>query len=318
MRLGQDKFFFAFDKNNQPALRVTTPCQLTMESGDALCGQVTSEEQRLESLDFARCNPATGPVYVEGAEPGDALRVRVSALRLADTGFTMTIPGTGLLPDQVKGKVAFCPVKGGKVLFRGLELPLRPMIGVIGVAPAGDAVPCGTPGAHGGNMDTTGIGPGCDLYFPVNVPGALFGLGDLHATMGDGEVCVTGVEITGEADLELELFKGMKLPCPLLKSGGELAFLASALTTDEAIELSVKYMHALIMKESGWDLDDVLMLMSLCGQARISQLVDPLKTARFCMPLAVLRELGVDRKLCEESRGGLAGVPSAFTHLGTK
>ena len=317
MRLGQDKFFFAFDKNNPPALRVTAPCRLTIESGDALCGQVTGEDERLESLDFARCNPATGPVYVEGAEAGDALRVRVTALRLAEAGFTMTIPGTGLLPDQVKGKVVFCPVRGDKVLFKGLELPLRPMIGVIGVAPADEAVPCGTPGAHGGNMDTTGIAPGCDLYLPVNVPGALFGLGDLHSVMGDGEVCVTGVEITGEVDLELELFKGMTLPCPLLKSGGELSFLASAPTIDEAIEMSVKYMHALVMKESGLDLDETLMLMSLCGQARISQLVDPLKTARFCMPLDVLRELGVDGKLCSEERG-LEGVPRAFTHLGTK
>lgn len=293
MNVHRDSFFYAFDKNNTPALTVSAPCHLTFETRDALNGQVTSEDQRLDSLDFNTVNPGTGPVFIENAEPGDALRVYIKAIRLESCGVTMTIPGAGLLPDKVKGKALLCPVRENTFLFKGVELPLRPMIGVIGVAPAGQGVACGVPGAHGGNMDTTGIGPGALLYLPVFVPGALFGLGDLHAAMGDGEVCVTGIETAGEVDLCLDVAKGMGLPCPLLKTENELAFLASAGSTDEALSLSVAYMNDLLVRQSGLDLDEALMLMSLCGNARISQVVDPLKTARFCMPLDVLKKFGV-------------------------
>lgn len=293
MRVSRSSYFYAFDKANKYALGVTAPCDVTFEARDALNGQVASEEQRLDSLDFNAVNPGTGPVFIENAEPGDALRVQIKDIRLESGGAVMTIPGAGLLPDQVTGKVVLCPVREKAFVFKGVELPLNPMIGVIGVAPAGEAVACGVPGPHGGNMDTTGIARGSVLYLPVFVPGALFGLGDLHAAMGDGEVGVTGLEIAGEVDVRLDVAKDMRLPCPLLKTVDELAFLASADGTDEALSLSVKYMNDLLVRESALDLDEALMLMSLCGNARISQVVDPLKTARFCMPLDVLQKFGV-------------------------
>ena len=161
----------------------------------------------------------------------------------------------------------------------GVELPLNPMIGVIGVAPAGESVPCGTPGDHGGNMDTIGIREGAILRLPVFVKGAYLGLGDLHAAMGDGEVSVTGLEVFGEVDLDLSLEKGASLPCPLLHDGDEVA--------------STGYMHDFLLAKTSLNADEALMLMSLCGHARISQIVDPLKTARFAMPVSVLAKFGV-------------------------
>ena len=92
-------------------------------------------------------NPATGPIVVEGAEPGDVLRVHIRAIRPEKTGALMTAPGAGALPDRVKGDTGICPIADGHFTFMGVELPLNPMIGVIGVAPAGESVPCGTPGA---------------------------------------------------------------------------------------------------------------------------------------------------------------------------
>ena len=112
--------------------------------------------------------------------------------------------------------------------------------------------------------------------------GAYLGLGDLHAAMGDGEVSVTGLEVFGEVDLDLSLEKGASLPCPLLHDGDEVSFLASAETVDGAIHASTSL-----------NADEALMLMSLCGHARISQIVDPLKTARFAMPVSVLAKFGV-------------------------
>ena len=144
----------------------------------------------------------------------------------------------------------------------GVELPLNPMIGVIGVAPAGEAVPCGTPGDHGGNMDTIGIREGAILRLPVFVKGAYLGLGDLHAAMGDGEVSVTGLEVFGEVDLDLSLEKGASLPCPLLHDGDEVSFLASAETVDGAIHASTGYMHDFLLAKTSLNADEALMLMS--------------------------------------------------------
>ena len=292
MKISSAHSVYALSKDNAPAARLAAPCRLTFETCDCFHGQVTREDQRIESLDFNRVNPATGPVFIEGAEPGDALAVHISAIRTADCGVMMTAPGAGCLPDKVSGKVLLCPIADGQFSFRGKRLPLNPMIGVIGTAPAGDATPCGVPGPHGGNMDTSAITAGTLLYLPVFVPGGLLAMGDLHAAMGDGEVCVSGLEVAGEVEVTVSLVKAMRLSCPLLKTTDEIAFLASAETTDEALRLSVEYRHPLLQKEPGLDADDALMLMSAVGHARICQVVDPLKTARFCMPRAVLRTFG--------------------------
>ena len=174
----------------------------------------------------------------------------------------------------------------------GVELPLNPMIGVIGVAPAGESVPCGTPGDHGGNMDTIGIREGAILRLPVFVKGAYLGLGDLHAAMGDGEVSVTGLEVFGEVDLDLSLEKGASLPCPLLHDGDEVSFSPAPRpwTGDPCLDGST---CCSFLPRRLSNADEALMLMSLCGHARISQIVDPLKTARFAMPVSVLAKFGV-------------------------
>lgn len=276
----------------EPVARVQAPCTVTLETNDCFCGQVTSPDQALEQLDFEHVNPATGPVYIEGAEPGDVLRVKIKAIRMADKGAIMTAPGAGLLPEAVRGACAICPIADGHFTFLGQRLPLRPMIGVIGVAPE-TPVNCGTPGDHGGNMDTTSITEGSVLRLPVFVPGALLGVGDLHAAMGDGEVCVCGLEVAGEVELELALEKQAKLSAPLLNSGTELAFITSAETTDAALTRSCDLMHQWIVSHSSFSTDEALMLMSLVGNARISQVVDPLKTARFAMPVSVLKQYGV-------------------------
>ena len=178
-------------------------------------------------------------------------------------------------------------------VLKGWGFPVNPMIGVIGTAPADEEVPTGSPKDHGGNMDTKKIAKGAVLYLPVNVPGANLAVGDVHAAMGDGEVSVTGLEVFGEVDLDLSLEKGASLPCPLLHDGDEVSFLASAETVDGAIHASTGYMHDFLLAKTSLNADEALMLMSLCGHARISQIVDPLKTARFAMPVSVLAKFGV-------------------------
>ena len=250
MRITRERHVYSLGVS-EPVATVTAPCSLTVETCDCFNGQVTEDGQPKARLNFSHVNPATGPIVVEGAEPGDVLRVHIRAIRPEKTGALMTAPG------------------------------------------AGESVPCGTPGDHGGNMDTIGIREGAILRLPVFVKGAYLGLGDLHAAMGDGEVSVTGLEVFGEVDLDLSLEKGASLPCPLLHDGDEVSFLASAETVDGAIHASTGYMHDFLLAKTSLNADEALMLMSLCGHARISQIVDPLKTARFAMPVSVLAKFGV-------------------------
>lgn len=293
MKISSQNCVYAFSKDNTPVAKVQAPCHLVFETPDALGGQVQTEQDLLDAIDFSHVNPATGPVVINNAMEGDTLAVHIQSITLADKGVVVTTPGLGLFGDAVQSKTVVCPIHNGHYNFCGVDMPVNPMIGVIGVAPQGEPVATGTPDSHGGNMDTTGIKAGSTVYFPVFADGAYLAMGDLHAAMGDGEVCGTGIEIAGEVAVAVDVVKNFPLPCPLLKTDDELAFLASAQTIDEAIKLSAGYMLDLLVAHTPLSIEKATMFMSLCGQARISQLVDPLLTARFCMPREQLRQFGL-------------------------
>ena len=191
-------------------------------------------------------------------------------------------PGAGVLGERVEAmQTKLLPIENNTVRFNRLELPVDPMIGVIGVAPAGDPVNCGTPGYHGGNMDTRTIRAGSSVYFPVQVEGGLLAMGDLHAAMGDGEIMVSGVEVSGEVDVTVSKASGLDLSMPMVKSADRLAMVASEETADLALSKAVNAMADFLTVQTDLDLNQAGMLMSACGHARISQIVDPAKTARF-------------------------------------
>lgn len=294
MFIKADQYIFAMDKNNSPVAKLALPCRLTFETSDCFSGQIKCSTDTIESLDFNRVNPATGPVYLEGVGKGDVLAVHIREIRVKSPGIMVAAPGAGVLGDLIQqSETLMVPLENGKACFKGLELPLNPMIGVIGVAPAGEPIPCGVPESHGGNMDTTLIAAGTTLYLPVQVEGALLALGDLHAVMGDGEIMVSGVEVAGEVDVTVTQAPSLKITNPIIKTSKELAFIASAKTLDEAIETATREMAKFLEAETALTLNEVGMLMSACGNAQISQIVDPLKTARFAMPLEILKKLGL-------------------------
>src|SRR5699024_9381013 len=125
-----------------------------------------------------------------------------------DKGAVLTAPGLGMFADDIeKEETAIAEVTADATLYKGHEIPLRKMVGVIGTAPAGEGVNTGTPGDHGGNLDTTLLGEGATLYLPVNVEGALLSMGDMHSSMGDGEVMGSGLEVAGEIEVTVEVLK---------------------------------------------------------------------------------------------------------------
>jgi amidase len=293
VRVTRDKVFFAFSPELAPVARVRQGEEVVLETHDCFQGQLASEHDRIDSLDWSHVNPATGPVYVEGAKPGDILRIDLLEVSVADRSVMVTIPGEGALGDVItEMETALVRHEGDELVLRGARVPRRPMIGVIGVAPAQGQVPNGTPGPHGGNMDCRLIGQGASLYLTVGVEGALFGAGDLHAGMGDGEIVVCGAETAGSVRFSARVVDLPRLPTPFVETASSVATIVAAKTADEAASEATHRMAAFLTGIVGMPLNDAGMLMSLAGELAFCQIVDPLKTVRFEFPKSILEERG--------------------------
>ena len=296
IKISNDRVVYAMSRDNLPVATVKSGSEVIFDTCDCFSDQITAADTVFQALDWQRINPATGPVYIEEAQPGDALRVHIKRIRFTrDNAVMVTAPNLGVIGDELQApEVSIIPIDNGKALLPGgVEVALRPMIGVIGVAPAGEAISCGTPDSHGGNMDCKEITEGSTLWLPVNVPGALFALGDLHAAMGDGEVSVCGLEIPGEVTVELTVVKNRKLPLPMLENDDTLFTLASALTLDEAASMATRNMAHFIADNTELPLSQAISILSITGDLQVCQVVDPLKTCRFALPKTVAAQLNL-------------------------
>jgi len=290
----RDTVVYAMAAENAPVAHAAAGDTIVFETLDCFGGQITKETDRMGELNWGQINPATGPVFVEGAEPGDTLKVEILRIDLAPQAVILEAPGDGITGLAATEEVVrLLPVENGMVRFNSaLSLPVCPMIGVIGTAPAQGAVSTGTPDAHGGNMDCNRIGAGSTLYLPVNVPGALLAMGDLHAVMGDGEVCVCGAEIGGAVTVRVSVVKGQPLPLPFLVTERHAMAIYSAPGLDAAAEGATLRMRAFLSEGVGLPGHEAGMLLSLAGDLRICQAVDPNKTCRMELPLELLQRCG--------------------------
>lgn len=276
------------DKGNQPAAYCEDGDTVVFETLDCADGSVSRDGYRDRTPGKFIANPATGPLYVRGAMPGDVLRVQILSVKIGDWGFM----GVGRRVKMYEGVEAEFPIRifdvsDGTVKLGGKSFPVNPMIGVIGVAPAGAGEETMVPSFHGGNMDCTRIREGATLYLPVNTPGALLAIGDLHAAMGDGEVCWYGLEIPGEVTVRVSVIKDQKLRMPVLVDRGDVCVIASAKTLDEASNLAVAQLYE-IVTDAGWDPSDAMYLLSLKCNLAVCQIVDPNMTVRAELPIELL------------------------------
>lgn len=283
-------YIYSFYKEHPIAEKVPSGTTMKFETYDCYKDQIQSEATPYHSVDWNQINPATGPIFVEGAEPGDVLKVTIHEINISDSGIMTTGKGMGAMGHRLDNHaIKKVDIRDDKVIFNDkVELPVQPMIGVIGVAPEKDAISCETPGEHGGNMDTKLISTGSTLYLPVFQPGALFALGDLHAAMGDGEVGISGVEVSGEVLVTLDVLKGKTIPYPLIENKEGLAVIVSKPTLDEAAKVAVEIFADLLQPLTDLSLYELTMLFSAAGQVQVSQIVDPLMTVRFFIPKAIL------------------------------
>jgi len=295
-----------WDNSFAPAERVAPGSTVEFECLDSSGGQFTagSTVADVGKLDFALVNPVTGPIFVEGAEPGDALKITIEGFTPSGFGWTANIPGFGLLADQFTEPAiniwSYDAATLEPALFgKNARVPLKPFAGTIGNAPAErghhSVVP---PRRVGGNLDIRDLAAGTTLYLPVEVPGALFSVGDTHAAQGDGEVCGTAIESPMKAVLTFDLVKDARLKTPRFTTPGPVArhldgkgYEATTGVGPDLMEgarSAVAQMVDLLSDRYGIDPVDAYMLASVCGDLRISEIVDmPNWVVSFYFPRCV-------------------------------
>ena len=290
IKVNKENTIFAFSSKKEPVITVKPKEKIIIETMDALSDEIHSEDQPFDAIDWEKVNPATGPIFVEGAKPGDILEVKIEKIIITrDYGVMLTGKDMGVLGERFnKNYIKIVPIKNNKAYLYDYEIPIKPMIGVIGTAPKENEIPCGTPGEHGGNMDCKVIKEGSIVYLPVNVEGALFALGDLHAAMGDGEVCVTGIEVPAEVTVSFNILKNKNWDLPIIKTEDQIYTVASKLSLDEAAKKATINMVTFLSNEYNLSQEKAMFLLSTLGNLQICQIVDPLKTVRMEMPLEIL------------------------------
>ena len=292
--VSRETIVYAMSAQNKPVLNVEPGTQVQFQTWDCFKGQITSAEKGFDGLDWSHVNPATGPVFINGAQEGDVLSVKIDKIEVADSGVTMCGEGAGTMGSFLKGNtIKIVPIKDNEAHFSdSIKLPLNKMVGVIGVAPKTGEITCGVPDLHGGNMDCKEITEGATVLLPVNVSGALLAMGDIHAVMADGEVSVTGLEVNGSITVTINLIKNKDLPLPMLLNKTSIMTIASDEDLDKAVDMAVANMVSYLEKNEDFSMTDAVMLCSLVADVKICQVVDPKKTIRVEFPRKYLKNGG--------------------------
>lgn len=283
----KDKMIYYFRRENPAVYEVDDGEVFQVEMDDCYCGQIKNESVLRPHIDVSIMDAAVGPIRIKGAEPGDVLEVEVVDIELASQGVMVTSKGLGVLGDRIKEPhTRIIPIRNGYAEFTDkLRLPLTPMVGVLGVAPASGEVHCATPGDFGGNMDTKEVKKGAKVYLPVSVPGANLAVADLHACMGDGELSGTGIEIAGKVTLKTTVIRNRSpIESPVIETNDALYMLATDVDFDTAMKRSCAYCVELLEKKLSLDFPDAYRVMSAACDIRVSQVVDGVITTKVRIP----------------------------------
>lgn len=277
-RLSRDQIIWSFGPDLEPALEVEPGDVVTLETNDCFTGQIRGEDDLVTDIDMARVNSATGPVAVRGAEPGDSLVVEFLSIDPVERGVATIIPGFGQLIDRVESpKTQVFRIESDEVVMSDrIRFPARPMVGVIGVATEAEELTNAFAGKHGGNLDDHLHGPGAKVYFPVRQPGGMFAVGDMHAAMGDGEICGTGVEIAGEVTVRFDLVKGRQSEWPVTELPDRwVAHGTSPGVFMDAMQAGCEDAAKLLVDQWGFTLEEAFVFISVACDVNVCQACQP-------------------------------------------
>jgi acetamidase/formamidase len=295
-----------WDNTLAPRIRIQPGDTVVFETLEASANQVTpdSSHDAVANLDFGLIHPLTGPVYVEGAEPGDALEVEILSVEHKGWGWNAVLPGFGLLADDfTEPYLHHYELKGDTCIFSpDIHIPYEPFCGVMGVAPREDGrFTTIAPGAHGGNIDIRHLTPGSTAWFPVWVSGALFSCADCHAAQGDGEVNGTGIESPMTVTLRFNLVKGANLPelrfvtppgkkLTVADTGGYYVRTAHGSDLYANAQNAIRYVIDYLEAERGLTRAQAYCLCGAAVDLKISEIVDaPNWIVSAYLPLGIFR-----------------------------
>lgn len=287
--LDKEKYVYSFSKDHEPIAVCDSEAIVLFQTKDCYSDLVNTVDYDWDKF-LIRVNPVNGPLYIKGATPNDTLLVEVLDIKLNNYGIIVSKPYNGVFGKEVSERATkIVQIEGDMIKFNdNIKLPIKPMIGCIGTAAIAGEIASNTPNNHGGNMDNTKIAVGSLVELPIFADGALLAMGDLHATMGDGEVNCSGIECGGSIKVKISLMKNRKITNPRVINKGVLYTTGSGIDLDMALKIACKEMSKVIMDANNCDIIEAGMLMSAVGNLEICQIVKPLVTARFAMDLKYL------------------------------
>lgn len=273
-RLPLGPLYYEFSRHNEPRLRIKPGETVLIETEDAFSGQIRSDDDRRDKSKIPYGNPQTGPIWIEGAEAGDTLAVKIEEIRprIGQCATRTSDPRqlAEWLGTECPHGTHVCPISNGQIHWSdSIKIPYTPMLGCIGTAPD-TGVPTTMPaGVHGGNMDIIEVCPGNTVYLPVFVRGAFFYLGDAHAAMGHGELSASGLEMPSETIVTIDLVKRHKIPAPRIESPTEIMTVATGCPMERAAAQAYAWLILWMEVEHGWDRWRAYDLLTHVGQISV-------------------------------------------------
>ena len=288
-RLTKDKHVYSLDPAAVPAITIASGEELLVETWDAFEGlrdPAAINEKALKG-------PATGPISVEGAVPGDALAVEFISVKAIKEGVHLVSPGRGVLQgDFPRGHATVMPIQGDHLLFPGgIELPLRPSVGLVATTPAYVQSTASDSGPYGGDIDMKELVEGIILYLPVFVPGALLAMGDCHAVVGDGAVAGTGAETEAELHIRVSVEVGRNLKGVRALTPDFFVTLSYGEDLEQAMVQAVREMVDFLVQEKGMEPYAAYSLLSLAGDVRVSHTFRPISPVKMMLSRRVLDQI---------------------------
>ncbi len=285
IKINKECFINNMNVNNEPCAFVSDGSRLLFECNDALSGKskyyfennISWSDKRRHGTD----NPLTGPVFIEGAQPGDVLEIEVHDIRLGRFGFMQNMDKNKFVEGAEREYVYLeVEIIGDEMLYNGKKMPVYPMIGGMGTAGFKEMT-TGEVWENGGNIDSRLIKKNSKVLLPVFVEGALIAMGDVHAAMGDGEVFGKGVEIAADIEVTVRVRKDIKLQRPMIINPDLIATIATDPDVLKAKDLAIMDMGHFLVNYYGFSSIDASALIGFYGHLRIGQIVNPQKTIKM-------------------------------------
>jgi amidase len=289
-RLDREHRIYVLDPQGEPAIAIDSGEELIVETWDAFEGIRDPNVLEARSLK----GPATGPIYVNGAEPGDSLRVDFISIRPKEGAAHMVMPGRGFLDQEfTEAYPTVMEFEDGKVVLpSGLKLSLLPSMGVVATTPTYPQNTASDSGPYGGDIDMKELVEGSSLFLPVFVPGGMLALGDCHAVVGDGAVAGTGAECSSETHIRVTVEKGMGISSPRALTPDYFVVLSHGEELGPAMKQAVRDMVGFLVQEKGLAPYDAYTLCSLAGDIRVSRTFRPISPVKMMLSREALEQLG--------------------------